>query len=173
MEIKDGVFDFPERALYLSFYDIFTAINFTTLDVAHYAPPRILLFYWVIFMLSYGQIMGDVKKSTQKRLNSLVDGVARWEPPESERHFRRLELSEFIELISNDFIHDLQKLAKKESTLLHTIVLIEFLTADGSCTTKYFWKKTKKKFVVHFFMLLLAHFTSKLVNYSRHSALRL
>ena len=45
MEIKDGVFDFPERALYLSFYDIFTAINFTTLDVAHYAPPRNLLFY--------------------------------------------------------------------------------------------------------------------------------
>ena len=29
---------------------------------------------------------------------------------------------------------------KHESTLLHTYVLNEFLTADRSCATKYFWK---------------------------------
>ena len=31
---------------------------------------------------------------------------------------------------------------KHESTLLHTYVLNEFLTADHSCTTKHFWKNS-------------------------------
>ena len=31
---------------------------------------------------------------------------------------------------------------KHESTLLHTYVLNEFLTADRPCTTKFFWKNT-------------------------------
>ena len=31
---------------------------------------------------------------------------------------------------------------KHESTLLHTYVLNEFLTADNSCKTQYFWKNS-------------------------------
>ena len=48
-------------------------------------------------------------------------------------------------------------------------MLNEFSTADCSCTTKHFLTKLLKKFVVHIFTLLLAHFTSNLVNYYRHS----
>ena len=33
---------------------------------------------------------------------------------------------------------------KHESTLLHKYVLNKFLTADHSCTTKYFWKKSDR-----------------------------
>ena len=33
---------------------------------------------------------------------------------------------------------------KHISTLLHTYVLNEFLTADCSCTTKYFWKDSSR-----------------------------
>ena len=33
---------------------------------------------------------------------------------------------------------------KHESTLLHTYVLNEFLTANRSFTTKYFWKNSYK-----------------------------
>ena len=50
---------------------------------------------------------------------------------------------------------------KHESTLLHTYVMSEFLTADRSYRTKYFWKK----FVAHILTLLFAPFASKLVNY--------
>ena len=57
---------------------------------------------------------------------------------------------------------------KHESTLLHTYVLNAFLTADRSCTTKYFWK-ILYKMVAHIFTLLLAPFASKSVNYSRYS----
>ena len=49
---------------------------------------------------------------------------------------------------------------KHESTLLHTYVLNEFLTANHSCTTKYFWKKL----VAHMSLLLLTPFEFKLVN---------
>ena len=45
---------------------------------------------------------------------------------------------------------------KHESTLLHTYVMNEYLQADCSSTTKYFWKKSLRFF--------LAHFASKLVN---------
>ena len=41
----------------------------------------------------------------------------------------------------------------------------DFLTAHRSCTTKFIWKK----FLQKIFTLLLAHFASQSVNYSRHS----
>ena len=58
---------------------------------------------------------------------------------------------------------------KNESILLHRYVLNEYLTADRSCTTKHFWKNSKKKLVAHIFTLLLAPFAFKLVHYSRHN----
>ena len=42
-------------------------------------------------------------------------------------------------------------LQKHESTLLHMYVLNEFLTADHSCTTKYFWKNSDKGFSSHIY----------------------
>ena len=38
-------------------------------------------------------------------------------------------------------LHTYTDSQKHESTLLHTYVLNVFLTADHSCTAKYFWKK--------------------------------
>ena len=64
------------------------------------------------------------------------------------------------------------KLPRKNMNLpysIRTYVLNEFLTAKLLSTTKYFSKKLLKKLVTHNFMLLLAPFASKLVNYSRHS----
>ena len=50
-----------------------------------------------------------------------------------------LSLGYVVELFS-----DISKMytdsQKHESPLLHTYVINEFLTADRSCTTKYFWK---------------------------------
>ena len=57
---------------------------------------------------------------------------------------------------------------KHESTLRHTYVLNEFLTADRSCTTIFF-NKLLQKLIAHILTLLLATFASKLINYSRHS----
>ena len=56
---------------------------------------------------------------------------------------------------------------KHESTLLHTYVLSEFLTAFH--LQLIFFAKLLEKYVGHIFTLLLAPFASKLVNYSRHS----
>ena len=41
-----------------------------------------------------------------------------------------------------DVSRTVQKVAKKEPSLLHTYVLNEFLTADNSWATKYFWKSS-------------------------------
>ena len=70
---------------------------------------------------------------------------------------------------TSNFFVDCTARQKHESTFLHTYVMNEFLTADRSCTTKYFWKKILQKLVAHIFMLLFAPFDSKLVNYSRRS----
>ena len=44
-----------------------------------------------------------------------------------------------------------RKSQKKESNLLHTYVLNEFLTANHSCTTKYFWKTTIELYSSHLY----------------------
>ena len=54
--------------------------------------------------------------------------------------------------------------------LSHTFTKTENLwPRDKVCTTKCFLQKLLKKFVVHIFTLLVAPFSSKLVNYSKHS----
>ena len=42
---------------------------------------------------------------------------------------------------------------KKTSVVKHTYVMNSFLTADSSCTHRYFWEKNIKKFVAHIFPL--------------------
>ena len=58
---------------------------------------------------------------------------------------------------------------KHEITLLHMYILSKFLTADRSCTTKYYFENPFLNLVAHIFALLLAPFASNLGNYSRHS----
>ena len=48
-------------------------------------------------------------------------------------------------------------------------VLNEFLTADRSCTTKYFLKTSREVGSSHLYAFFLAPFESKLVKYSRQS----
>ena len=79
-------------------------------------------------------------------------------------HWRGILLKMTYSTVSDPY----RKLQKKESNLLHTYVLSEFLTANCSKTTKYFWKSFFKVDSSHLHASF-GTFCVQIVNYLSHS----
>ena len=62
-----------------------------------------------------------------------------------ERFFRKAASESWNDLSRPSWKLIYRNSQKHESTLLHTYVLNEFLTCYRSCTTKYFWKNSYRK----------------------------